>query len=1728
VNINNQQILEKYAQPVFVSSKIDTNSPLSYKEWYKSYQGIIPSQEFKQYNEYLINWYKGKSNTITDSKLKIKLNYLTFLKQLQIFLSKEELENWYNNIDTNNDKELLLAIPYFARKLRDISLYYFKLRNTVKESKLRYNQIGTNLGIVDQVQKFILEEYSKRNDSPITVPASIWQSIPELSAVRDSITVQIDELYDDHSYFDLSPTVPISAYFDINNDELLNFLQTRNLELTSTQWIYNTGVFSLSNDFSDFSEQNQALLHEAFTQKYLGQNKYTTESSLPSAKKDFYSLSILEGNNFFYWPSFVYPSQAISLPRYEPISIHDLKLETIATAGSSVEFADTIFVKTPLGTEGAWLRNKFSEFKNEVMECTLTPSSKTIFKFPYAGYGLSGEDIPWTGFGFKTDNRYQYLNDEHKQSVERTYWNTSTELTATKPFLINDSTLTENKAYASKNYDRADKLKIKLSLPDYDQPNYVSSPTEAWLYRFDTTDISIKRGDKSVIYWPYETINPKNEFPNYFPENIQEVCNSLSVSSINFKYAYGADSLSSSDVIFKLKNYKDPIENATECCWLSAENFSIPEQNLTAPAQNSLQMYLSAGSYTNFIWTGPDYTDANDVFKSINHQPDCKFVTTRNTTYLNSSACNCKQVLFTPFGHPGENYYEHQSLTDFIIEDNVSPENLDLSDINLSDDTFGWYKTNSTVGWGDGSWYTNNSTLGNVFYLRKHKKYIYHRANVKNLDQEVFKLPDYIFKYQYPNTNNKSIWLRAKKNNNNEWINTSEPSKMVINPGDIILYSRCLSSFYTLSGTYEETIDVLENRNSIWSNADYTTISDIRPIVVSYPTQSYYLNDDPQYPELFLNDIVEIITWSITDPDQNTKIFKNTSILSFIPSLTGLYTLSVTALSADTNNAEISGLYVFDKIPAITAISTITQVPSFTSISTPLPGFVLNTKLDGWDYNTASKNQYARKENIGAKPFWAKSYSGKNEYTGYGGIDFIGNSLRLIDDNNIISQPEFSDISFITGIEIEYNRIYPEKIIWTQPIELEIIIDENQWCTLEFTTSAESNLAFQLGNLKNKLIVNASPSASTISLQNIIENKPVEVYYNATNSFTWNITTTPQISETIYPTVSESLAIQSLQPYANFSNQFYPSIASFPAFEDLYSANEEGGYFTPTNLGASKYVNKYYNLSYNLSSVSLSGYFSDKNSIISGRGLTKDFQETPYNIDSENNGWLKEPFIAGQLAGNVNKKVFKNYQKFIPYQSGYDTNSNINLGLVTPKSMQTPWTGKEDSQWKDSANYPVSFTGELDISQWTEDQILKKSGFLLDNWVTDIFGNQYGLYKDTKNVPHSQQREVPGELWVRKNSQFVAPAAVGLSAVFDSYKGMALMNDLTGSYILNYINDLSGSNIKKIDMFFDTLMIETPGVLIFEKINYDFDKDEIFSITDNSKHISLVVPVSTNLLREFEPYPSLILESTDNFVLQENEFKILLENSDTIAKVGDTWFFPEQKLVTISMCSLSSTIIAPELYQLDLNKLKLQKIFPLTREDILSIGALSSLNLTDFSRPTLSYNSLKREYLFTVLGKNQENRDTLIELDIKNVLPLTLNAITVYNPNPSNTLTEPSYIKHSLKTSVHYPDTFTFQCSAENDPIRYEAVDLPSWLNLTSNGLFTGTPPAPGIYDAEFAVFNDYGIIYYPLTINVIPFYYLYTEGYLELLDEEDGYIILEPETSSEEQKIIVKPYIGS
>lgn len=1693
MSIGNQQFLQRYAKPIFISSVTDDkNTPFSFKVWYDSHQGIIPGQEFKQYNDYLINWYKDKSKETADANLQLKLNYLTLLRQLQLFFTQEEAENWYNKVNINDEKELLLAIPYFAKKLKDISLYYLQLREAIKESRLKYNQVGTNDGIVEQIQKFLLTSYTQKPNSSIAIPSSIWKNVPTLSSVRDTITVQIEELYDDHNYFDHSPTVPISSYYNITDAETIKFLSTKNLFLTSTEWIYKLGVHPLSADYLDITGTDLTELSKLISEKYLGANKFTSQVPEISTQKDFYTLDIISGNNFFYWPNSVYPSKAESYPRYEPVSIHDLNLETTATANSSIEAADTLFVKTTQGIKGAWLRNELYDYKNLTMNSILNPQTKTRFRFPFPGFGLSAEGIEWTGFGLNTDARFLYLDKNLKKTIEDVYWSTNIELSVVKEVKINDTALVDSKAYPSTDYNQADKIKVWATTPSYNSSTYSDIAQEAWLYKMAKTDISIKPNSNTVIYWPFEQLNTENDFPNYYPENISNFCQPLPVSSINVPFAIAGNVLSAADIIYKIRNYQNSSEDAYECCWLSGSFGNFPQNKITFTQQAGLQGIFNSGAYTKFIWNGPDNTDVETVFKSNKHQPDCKYLTAPNTTYLDFNTCTCKQVLFTPFGHPGSQYTDNNSFTDFIIEDNFSPNALDLSIWKDSSNTaytessaFCWYKTDSKIGWGYGKWYSGNSKQDNKFYLQKGKAYTYYRVEAQKQNLETVILPELVLRYDYNNANN-CVWVRAIKNDDNTWSSANTPSPMIINPGDILLYTRAGSTYYDLTGTITEIVDISENRGSVWTDLDYITISQDKQIVLGYPSQTFLAGSGPagQLPRIGINNLLSVQQWSISGTNQPIIYFRNTPSVLFTPLCAGLYTFGVTAVSAtvlglQSYSAATSGFYIFNNIPALTAVSPITQVPTLTSYTVPAPGYVLNTPLFGWDYNTSTTNPFANVQNKGARPYWGKTYLEKDETTGYKSILSWGTPLRLVDSYNFISQPEISDIVLSTGTYLEYERKYPSRLTWVQPIQLRVTIDKNQWCTLEHNITSESNFSYFLNNYKNQLVAVPTTSASDIEIQNFVDNKPVEIYYNAINPFTWSITATPEIAQTFYQPTSTTLAIEAVAPWTNLSNQFYPTVAAVPTLETLYSLKESGGYFTPSNLGVSIYLDKDYVTTQSISSETLLEFFENVEQRVGGRGFTKQEQLTPYIDVTENNIWLKEPTIAGPIAGTIKKDIFKKYQKFIPYQSAYESNPRNKIGLLNPTSRQTPWTGKEDSEWGDLQNYPVSYTGELLVSNWADAQVLKQTGLQIDNWCTDVFGNQYGLYKNIKDVSHVNRKYIPGEIWVRKNSQFVSPASKELVGVYDSYLQTSFYDELTGI------------GIRKIDIFFDTLLMELSGVLLFEKLSYDYDTDTIFSLADEARQLSLALPVTKSITREL---------TSQNM------------NQYNFALAGETWFFPNEKLVTQSICSLQNNIVSLELYQLDLNTQNFKKIFPINNEDILTINSLSSLSLTGINPCTLSYNTLKKEYVASVLGTTGQNKSTVIEFKITDLPVLTLDTITVYNPIPETAVQEPPIITQDLFVTLYttpssYTDVLNFQCITQNGPATFTATSLPSWVGLTPSGLFTGTPPRQTAnYNATFVATNAVGPTYYNLNINVLLI--IPPEINYILLEDESGFLI--------------------
>jgi hypothetical protein len=67
------------------------------------------------------------------------------------------------------------------------------------------------------------------------------------------------------------------------------------------------------------------------------------------------------------------------------------------------------------------------------------------------------------------------------------------------------------------------------------------------------------------------------------------------------------------------------------------------------------------------------------------------------------------------------------------------------------------------------------------------------------------------------------------------------------------------------------------------------------------------------------------------------------------------------------------------------------------------------------------------------------------------------------------------------------------------------------------------NLSAYSQNLRDSLIVTPLTSLSPIILTNIVDNEPVEIYYNALNPFIWSVTAQPEFQPFSVYTVSSGV-----------------------------------------------------------------------------------------------------------------------------------------------------------------------------------------------------------------------------------------------------------------------------------------------------------------------------------------------------------------------------------------------------------------------------------------------------------------------------------------------------------------------------------------------------------------------------------------------------------------------------
>lgn len=1483
--------LTRYTQETNIASTDiilnDLNSPYSFQEWLERNTGILPDKEQLQYENYVKRWYKNKEEEVP-TKQTVKEDYIQLLKQLTLAFKSEADALWTTDINFDDPNEIEQVIPFYASKLKEIAIYLINKREAVRRAKLKYNMTGTYPALERIFHEYLLKAFTKRqfpgNEYITTITdVSVLNVIPELSAVRSGFQIFVEELYDDASYFDRDPTLPVSSYFTFDAN-VSTYLDSLNIAPSDYEWLYSTGVSNLCadnpllwsvdsvlNQYKNGTPLSAVELYDSdvlndynrikLAQKYIGEQQYILSGGYWIPWKDGVSFNLVKGNNWFYWLTGenVFENKTDTI--IDSVYLNSTNLiESSATAGIDATSSDIIYLTRDNVLSGAWLRLVDKSTFSAIMSARLN-KGKNVFAFPYPGYGLSGEDLVWTGKTFDNfDQTFFYLDRENQEAVYNAYWNSLVSSVSTfNPVYINDTALVESGAQASEKFSDADYIVTRPTFRDATQDYvYTDDKTYAWLYKMMKTDLPIKAGDNN-LYWPFERYSTTISM---FASSNQ--CSPSNLSGIDLQNFVGAVAGSDPDTADKIFKKISPNSSTyMEGAWLKGNALpqptSITNSNILSGCyQPNVALKILGGAYGSFIWT--DSTAfASSVFNNVKHQNDCEYLKDsqfslfkekpsqeKDLNYNQWTDCSCRAILYSPLGHPGESFDDFDGMTDFIVAV-TSPissfsfkdwRGIDGNSYNSSGE-FGWFKLDKQysvepdVGWGSGTWVTNT---GAPFMLSAGVMYLYYRSDMRR-DNPNSTVPYLVTKYKNTNTQNQWNKLYFDKTGN-KWKDANVISDMIIKSGDILKYSH--------RDTYSFTL---------------TSITGVQSCSYQYD---------------ILNSISNV-----------TSSFQNQLSAAFAAATT------ISAAKVDyytyTNNAI---------------------------------NFMLNVPLSGWNYTNSVYDGVS----LGARPIWVDASDEDDDYTKQKRIDVWSGAPILVDDYNFVTQPPYSNMVFNGNTYVEFNKRNTGTIIWKQPVNGTAIEQDKKWCKLLINTNGISNLSATLFNNINDLIVTATNVQSDIVLD-VVQDKPLLINYYARNGFTW----TQEISNSslgmpptggVWVDIKNGTLITPNAPYAHLSNRHYPTYASVPSVGDLYSTKDSGGYFIPRLLGVSTAVSKNRENVLDTTKINndqtkrgITAIYRDLNTYASDRGLSNNDQIEPVSKLSTDSSWMKASTIEGKKAGMIVHA--KPHQEFMPYQSKYECVGLNDSGIFRQdKDVFDPWFGDLDITWENETDWPSNQRKQYDIKGWYESQ--DRGNQQVYQWKTDIFGNQYAVLKsnlDSFSI-YDKKHTCGGTIWTRNAYNAIEPADISLSGVF--------VHAPSNIDIASMSNETSA--VLDIDIWFDTLMIYTSSVLFFFHLNFDFDTGIISSTSDEMNYIV-----------------------TDN------------------SKFGGTWFFEDNKRVTICTLLSCGNQVRPILRSLDLETNQINYLF----DKETSYTNMSSFALTGYDHPIFTYDGITKTYNISYIGYNQ-------------------------------------------------------------------------------------------------------------------------------------------------------------
>jgi hypothetical protein len=194
----------------------DTEAPFSYTEWMKhaNVYGYSAEEYVEQYNAYIRKWTTSHKISPKERTHLIMSRYKALLKDITLNHTTDEEKRYLSNINYDNPRHVEAALPFFARKIKQISIYYALERDNIKQQKSKIGIGGSSAGIESIIYKYIpqllrREDFTLRyQDTPITLTGDEFYS---------DYNVKVVDMYDiSQEYFKKEISYDIDIFKDMS------------------------------------------------------------------------------------------------------------------------------------------------------------------------------------------------------------------------------------------------------------------------------------------------------------------------------------------------------------------------------------------------------------------------------------------------------------------------------------------------------------------------------------------------------------------------------------------------------------------------------------------------------------------------------------------------------------------------------------------------------------------------------------------------------------------------------------------------------------------------------------------------------------------------------------------------------------------------------------------------------------------------------------------------------------------------------------------------------------------------------------------------------------------------------------------------------------------------------------------------------------------------------------------------------------------------------------------------------------------------------------------------------------------------------------------------------------------------------------------------------------------------------------------------------------------------